>query len=40
MCIACRVFKELGNDRCMESLIPDPLTPKDRAVLRKMKLHA
>ncbi len=35
-----RMFKELGNFRCVEDLLPRRLSPKDRAVLRMMKLHA
>ncbi len=37
--IVYRMFKELGNHRCMVNLLPDRLNAKDRAVLRMMKLH-
>ncbi len=35
-----RMFKELGNDRCITNLLPERLSCKDSAVLRMMKLHA
>ncbi len=35
-----RIFKELSNDKCLEDLLPERLSAKDKALLRMIRLHA